>query len=367
MKSYSTLKTMFKTLSQNTSTANDSLADILLNDQHRYLLLRFFDNERTFSITTVGPLQLTLTAAPSAGDKSATLTSAWTHPSCQQFVLFSNGEQRTGYFVQGSANITWQAALGSAATTAISTPGLQSYPLPVNVSKIKNGTITVGQLVYSPAPVQSIQEWTKLNALPYSSEIPAYFFVYNGQINFWPIPSTTGDVITLNCQVAIPDMTYADYTTGTISTMSVDSNAIVLSGSTLSTTFPTGTDVSFVNLYFTATPPNGDGYHYPIQSITDNTHIVLAKPVVYAPNVAGGAYTIGQYPLLTGDFHDAIVYGALRIYFSSIVKDPTRYQLYNGLFQEKLQQMEFYLSNKQLNVDLSETPVMTNPNLFLMG
>ena len=78
MKSYSTLKTMFKTLSQNTSTANDSLADILLNDQHRYLLLRFFDNERTFSITTVGPLQLTLTAAPSAGDKSATLTSAWT-------------------------------------------------------------------------------------------------------------------------------------------------------------------------------------------------------------------------------------------------------------------------------------------------
>lgn len=371
MKSFTTLKSLFTTLSQNSSTANNTLGGILINDQHRYLLLKFFDNERFFTMLTIGPADLTLTTAVLAsGSTSATLTVAWTDISCHQLVVFSNSEQRTVYFTQGSATITWQSPTTSIQTSAtITTKGVQSYPLPANISKIKNSTINIGQLVYTPIPVQSIQEWTKLNALPYNSSIPAYFYIYNNELNFWPIPATSGYVITLNCQINVSDMTYEDFTTGTLaaSGMVVGSNAVVGSGTGWNTPFPTATDLTFSNLFITATPPKGDGLPYQIKSVTDATNLVLAKPVINAPNISGASYTIGQYPLLSPDFHDAIVYGALRIYYSSIVKDTGAYQTYNALFNEKLQQMEYYLSTKQVNVDLGETPMTTNPNLFRMG
>ena len=373
MKSWTQLNTMFQTLSMNSSTANATLGGILLNDQHRYLLLRFFDNERTFTMLTIGPQKLALTTAVLAsGSTSATLTAIWptSNITCQQLVVFSNGDQRTVTFTQGSASIFWQSPTTSVQTSAsISCVGVQAYPIPANISKIKNATITIGQLVYSPAPVQSIQEWTKLNALPYTSAIPAYFFVYNNQLNFWPIPSASGEVITLNCQIQVADMSYADNTSGIITAVSVGSNAITTgSGSTLhsGSGIPQGVDLTFANIFFTPTPPVGDGVAYQVQSITSDTALTLVKPITNS-FATGGTLLLGQYPLLTPDFHDVIVYGALRIYFSSIVKDADRYQLYSGLFNEKLQQMEFYLANKQVNVDLSVTPVQTNPNLYFFA
>lgn len=373
MISYTGLKSQFTTLSQNPTTANNSLAGILINQQHKYLLLRFFDNERTFTMLTIAPQTLAITTSTlAAGSTSATLTAIWptTNVTCQQLVVFSNGEQRTVNFTQGSSAITWQSPTTTVQTTAaISTQGVQAYPLPPNVSKVKNVTITVGQLVYTPIPVQSIQEWTKLNALPYSSSIPAYFYVYNNQLNFWPIPSNSGNVITINCQVEIADMTYEDYTTpGTIATMTIGSNAITGSGTTWSSTglFPSGKDLTYANVFFTPNPPQGDGLAYQVQSFTSDTALTLLKPVVNAP-ATGGTLLIGQYPLLSPDFHDTIVYGALRTYFATIGKDTDKSAYFSQIYQEKLQQMEFYLSTKQVNVDLSQTVQTLNPNLFPMS
>lgn len=372
MKSFTALTSLFTNLSQNSTTANTTLGGILINDQHRYLLLKFFDNERSFTMTTIGTQTLTITTATlAAGSTSATLTAVWptTNITCQQLVVFGDGEQRNVTFTQGSTSITWQSPTSTVQTSAsIACQGVQAYPLPANVSKIKNGTITIGQLVYTPAPVQSIQEWTKLNALPYTSSIPAYFFVYNNQLNFWPIPSSSGNVITLNCQINVADMTYQDYTTGTVATMTIGSNAITGSGTTFSSVglFPTGIDLTYANIFFTANPPKGDGLAYQVQSFTSDTALTLLKPMVNAPGT-GGTLLIGQYPLLAPDFHDAIVYGALKIYFSSIVKDTDRYGLFSGLFDEKMKQIEFYLSTKQVNVDLSVSPVLTNPNLYPMS
>lgn len=359
---------MFKTLSLNSASSNGTLGGILLNDQHRQLILKYFDTERSFTMLSIGAQTLTITTSTLvSGSTSATLTAAWpsTSITCQQLVVFGNGDQRTVFFTQGSTTISWQSPTTSVQTSAsISCVGVQSYPLPANVSKIKNPTITIGQLQYTPAPVQSIQEWTKLNALPYASSIPAYFYVYNNQLNFFPIPSASGELITIYCQINVADMTYTDYSTGTIATMVVGSNSITGSGSTW-TTFPQNVDLTFANLFLTVTPPGGDGLPYQIQSFQSATAATLLKPVVNAPNVSGASYVIGQYPLLSSDFHDAILYGALRIYFASIVKDTDRFNVYDGLFKEKKDLMEFYLSSKQINVDLSVTPVLTNPNLFL--
>lgn len=424
----------FTDLSQNNSTTNVSLGKVLINTQHRYYLQKYFDNERTYTTLTIGAEDIVLSATPTVGSTTGTLTVAWPDITCQQLVVFGNGEQRTVTFTQNSTNIFWQtglygqlftttAVISAGATTAtlstawdgttgaltayfsdgssksitftanstaiswtggitgsveasvrtfqpnttISTIGVQSYPIPSNVSKIKNNTITVGQLVYTPAPVQSIQEWTMLNALPYTSDIPNHFYIYNNQVNFWPIPSTSGNLISFNYQSRIADMTYADYSTGTITTATTGSNLVT--GTTTAwvttATFPTNYDLSYANVMLRIDPPTGDGLWYPIQRFTSGTALTLNSPIINANGVTAATYIIGQFPLLEEDFHDILVYSSLMIYYSSIVKDADKFKMYEELTKSREELMKAYLGTKSVNVDLGVQPIQSNPNLYI--
>lgn len=356
----------FTDLSQNNSTTNIALGKVLVNTQHRYYLQKYFDNERTYTTVTIGAEDLTLTGSLISGATSGTLTSSWSHITCQQLVVFSNSEQRTVSFTQGSTNIFWQTGLTSTATVSISTVGVQAYPIPANVSKIKNDTITIGQLVYTPAPVQSIQEWTMLNALPYTSDIPNYFFIYQNQVMFWPIPSSSGNIVTFNYKSRVADMTYDDYATGTVAA-TVGNNAITGTATSWNTTgtYPLNVDLSFANLMIRITPPKGDGLWYPIQRFTSDTAIQLNLPIVNSPVTTGAAYILGQFPLLHEDFHDILVYSSLKIYYSSIVSNEAKFKEYSILTDEREKLMESYLGTKSINVDLGPSVVQSNPNLYL--
>jgi len=425
----------FADLSQNNSSANVARGKFLINNQHRYYLQKYFDNERTYTTLTIGAEDIVLSATPVVGSTTGTLTVAWSDITCQQLVVFGSGEQRTVTFTQNSTNIFWQtglygevfsttAVIAAGATSAtlstawegstgaltayfsdgssksitftndstaitwtggitgdveasvrtfqsdttISTLGVQSYPIPATVSKIKNDTITVGQLVYTPAPVQSIQEWTMLNAIPYTSDIPAYFFIYNNQVSFFPIPSTSGNLISFNYQGRVADMTYDDYATGTVA-ITAGSNAVTGSSTTWNTvgTYPLSVDLSYANLMIRVTPPKGDGLWYPIQRFTSDTALTLNLPIVNAPVTSGDSYIIGQFPLLHEDFHDLLVYSSLAIYYSSIVKDSEKYKMYDTLTKEREQLMEAYLGTKSVNVDLGSQPIQNNPNLFIFA
>lgn len=358
----------FVDLSQNNSTINVNLGKTLINSQHKYYLQKYFDNERTYTTVTIGAQDLTLTVSLLSGATSGILTSSWTSITSQQLVVFSNSEQRTVTFTQGSTNIFWQTGLTSTATVSISTIGVQSYPVPANVSKLKNDTISVGQLVYTPAPVHSIQEWTMLNALPYTSDIPNYFFIYQNRVNFWPIPSTSGNIITFNYKSRVADMTYTDYATGTIA-LSSGNNAIT--GTTTSWnatgTYPLNVDLSYANLMLVPTPPKGDGLAYQIQRFTSDTALQLNLAIVDSPVTTGVNYIIGQYPILQEDFHDILVYSSLMIYYSSTVHDDNEYKKYKDLVDTREKLMESYLGTKNVNVDLGSQPVPSNPNLYIFS
>lgn len=369
MRTFTQQKALFTNLSNNVSTANGLLGGQLINDQHRYLIQKYFDNERTYTTLTIGAANLTLTGALIVGAKTATLNTVWPNFTCQQLVVFSSGEQRTVYFTQNSATITWQSALTDAATTAISTVGVQSYPIPPQVSKIKNDTITIGQLVYTPAPVASIQEWTMLNALPYTSDIPNYFYIYQNQVNFWPIPSSSGNIISFNYKARVPDLTFEDYSTGTLTGIAVGSTSITGASTNWNSSglFPLNTDLTFFNLFIRITPPSGDGLWYQIQSFQSNTALTLVQPIQNAPSGTATAYLIGQIPLLQEDFQDSMVYGALKIYFTSIVSDKGKFQMFEGEYQTRLNLLEAYAGTKSINVDLGAQPIPNNPNLFLFA
>lgn len=366
MKTFTILQNLGTGLSNNASTSNTSLMGQLINDQQRYLLQKFFDNEKTVQITTVGGMSLTLTGAPIAGATSATLTAVWTYPTCEQPLTFSNGEQKLTLFTNGSAAITWITGLNNAATTAVKSVGVQSYSIPANVSKIKDNTINVGQLKYHPTPIESIQEWNNINFLPYTSDIPNYFFIYNGKFSVFPIPSTTGNIITFNYKSRVIDMTYDDYSVGTLATMTVGSTAVT-GTSSLWTVFPQGVDISAQNLYLRAdVATGGDGIWYPILQFNSATSLTLKLPVISTPNVTSTTtYTIGQMPLLSEDFHDMLVYGSLRIYYSAIVPDTGRYKEFDGLYKEKWELLKEYGGTKTSNLDLEDTPNQINPNLFI--
>ena len=359
----------FCDLSQNNSATNVARGKSLINTQHRYYLQKYFDNERTYTTTTIGAQALTLTGVLTTAAVSGTLSSAWTPQTCHQLVVFSNSEQRTVTFTQGSTLVSWDTGLTSGATASIQTIGVQFYPIPANVSKIKNSTVTVGQLVYTPAPVQSIQEWTMLNALPYTSNITAYFYIYNNQVGFFPIPSSSGQIITFNYKSRVADMTYSDYgaNSGTISVATAGSNLVTGSGTAWVTTgtFPTNTDLSYANLMIRIDPPTGDGLWYPIQRFTSGTALTLSLPIVNANAITAATYTIGQFPILTEDFQDLLVYSSLAIYYSSISKDADKFKMFDDLTKKREKLMEAYLSNKSISVDLGRTPFSNNPNLFI--
>ena len=369
MKTYTTLTDLFTNLSNNSTSANVALGGQLISDQHRYLIQKYFDNERTYTTLTRGAEDLTLTGALSVDAVSATLSSAWTGPTTTQLVVFSSGEQRTVFFTTGSTSIRWNPPLTESATVDISTVGVQAYPIPPNVSKIKNDTITIGQLVYTPAPVQSIQEWTMLNALPYTSDIPNNYFIYQNQVLFWPIPSSSGNVISFNYKARTPDLSIADYSTGTLSGITAGSNAITGVGTSWNTTgaFPLNTDLTYFNLYLKITPPKGEGIWYPIVRFNSDTSLTLGMPIENAPSSTATSYVIGQMPLLQEDFHDMLVYGSLMTYFSSIVSDDGKFNRFKVMYDERLQLLETYAGTKSVNVDLGAQVTPNNPNLFIFA
>lgn len=358
----------FTTLANNNSAQAVATAKSLINDRHRYSLQKYFDNERTVTFQTVGGMSLTLTGTVAIGGVTATLTAVWAYPTCQQYVNFSSSQTRYCTFTSGSAVITWSDPLLTVTTTAISTVGVQFYNIPANVSKIKNNTINVGQLKYQPTPIESIQDWDMINFLPYTSDIPNYFFIYNGKLGIFPIPSTTGNIVTFNYKTKVADMTYDDYSAGTLATMTAGSTAVT-GTSTVWTAFPQNVNIQSQNLFLRAdVATGGDGIWYPILQFNSATSLTLALPVVNAPAVTTSTtYTIGQMPLLQEDFHDMLVYGGLKIYFSTIVQNKEKYAEYKDLEKEKLDLLEDYAGTKQVNVDLGSTPQQTNPNLFIYG
>lgn len=369
MKSLTTLSNLFASLSQNTSTTNQALGKQLMSDQQRYLIQKYFDNERTVTTSTVGSMSLTLTGAPAINAVSATLTAVWTYPTGTQFVNFSNTNQRTVLFTNGSAAITWNIGLTAAATTAISTLGFQAYNIPANVSKVINDTINVGQLRFVPAPIMSRAEWDQINFLPYNSDIPNYFFIYQGQLLLWPIPSTTGNVITFNYKARVPDLSLSDFSDGTIASGGMVAGSTAVTGAATnwnaSGNFPLNVDVGYLNLYLRVDPPNGDGIWYPIYKFNTDSSLTLGLPAVTSTTAGTTpSYTIGQMPLLSEDFEDMIVYGALKIYFASIVPDKHKYTTFDNEYKLRLALLEAYAGTKSINVDLGAAPRLSNPNLY---
>lgn len=154
MISYTTQQTIFGDLSQNTSAANLARGAYLANIEHRYLLQKYFNNEGSFTVSTVANQQFYKMPPNYSKLKTVTIT-------------------------VGNLQWTPQEIL-----TRIEWDRLNVFPY---YSDIPNN-----YFIYPGGD-------------------------HGSQIGIWPIPSSNGNTITFNYKFRIPDLSLVDATAGTVS------------------------------------------------------------------------------------------------------------------------------------------------------
>ena len=433
MLSYTAQQTLYGDLSQNNSAANLARGASLANIEQRYLLQKYFANEGSYNIQTIGQTTLTLNAALAIGATSCVLDETWPYQTTQAYLTFSDGEAVMAQFTNGSSSVTWQPALqgalfgltttlsvgattatlqtawtatsgarltsfsdGSTKTvtytngsTAISWTGglaedvtssiytstiaagsdatiggIQFYPFPPNYSKLKDITLTVGVLRWTLTEIRTREEWDNLNVFPYYASIPSKFFIFpggdkGGQIGIWPIPSNTGNVLTFNYKLRVPDLSIADVTAGTV-TVTQGSMAVTGSGTAWTPT----TNLQLESRWLQIAQPSGDNLWYQIASVNSTTSLTLYQPY-QGITVSGGTSVIGQMPLVAEDFQDMLLWKNLHYYFTAIVDNPKKAQEYKDIYDRKLQLLASYSGTNTVNVNLSPKRAFRgNPNSF---
>ena len=171
--------------------------------------------------------------------------------------------------------------------TIATVAGQQFYPLPYNYSKLKTGTTTIGNLKWTPTEVLSRRDWDQLNTITnYTSDIPNNFYIWNNQFGLWPAPSSTGQIITFNYQIRVPDLTFTDYATGTVSATNT--------GGVTSTSNLFGGSTSYSDATGVATT-GGSGTGCTVNTTCSNG--VITSITI---NAAGSGYQIGDTLYISG-------------------------------------------------------------------
>lgn len=169
--------------------------------------------------------------------------------------------------------------------------------------------------LYSPEMVFDPTKWKLVKQYRLGSSSTPYFtYVENQKFYIQPIPSVSGNKITLRGRLQTRDLTIADYTTGTITSIANGGTAVVGS-STVWTADMVG---RYIQITETTAANGGDGFWYEIGAFTDATHITLLKPYE-GTSISGGtaAYTIGQCSVIPEAYDIGIVYRATALYWDN--------------------------------------------------
>lgn len=214
--------------------------------------------------------------------------------------------------------------------TTVTVASQQAYALPYDYDKLISTFQTVGAYKYVPREIVAQIDWEMMNVqTQYKSNYPVYFHVWRGNVEFWPIPSTDGQVISYRYRKNVVDLTISDVTDGTVTT---DGTETVMGSGT-------SWNSSMVGMYFqvpqTGTAgTDGNGFWFRIASVASATSLTLDKAYP-APNVTAANYVIGQVPAIPEPFQDIIAYKAAQQYFLTRNPDNVRVQNFKMLYDEK--------------------------------
>lgn len=285
MKSYTTLRNLYGSLTNNTSTTNLTLGDQFINDGIRIIM---------------------------------------GNPANQKFLETS--------------------------FTKTTTSGTSTYFLPYNYDKLSSVKITSGSYDFVPQQVKSRNRWNRIIAVSYQSDYPTYYYLNPRSIEFFPIPSTTSNVITFNYKKRVVDLSNADYTTGTIT---ATNNSTTIAGA--GTTFTT----AMIGRYLKV---NADGNWYLITGFTNATTISIEQ-AYQGTTVAGAAYTIGEMSVIPENYDRVPVYYAVSQYWYQN-DDVNRGKMYDEMFKEGIKMIQDNNISSSMDLGIINQNRVEDPNLY---
>ena len=367
MKSLSALKTLYGQLTNNSQATNLSYGTDLINDE-----IRRISGEEDWPFIQKSATAVTLLAVNFDGQTgNFTIgltvtggTSAATGVIVESTDAGSTGQLQlktvSGTFVNNE--IITDTSTGSATING-SPSGVQFYDLPNDYDQLVSSTITVGSNIYTPKEAPTREFWDNLNITTYNSNYPEWYFIFAGQIGFWPTPSTADQTITYSYDQLIKDLSIADYTTGTLS---VTSGAVAVTGSGTTWT------IAMIGRWLKITPTDsattsGDGFWYQVSSVESTTALTLTKPYSGA-TVTGGAYTLGQVSFLPDPYQDIPVYWAAHIYYSSVQPDLQRANNYLMIYEKLHKSLKEEYAQKSTSPRIKDNygyRTLNNNNLFV--
>jgi|2_EtaG_2_1085320.scaffolds.fasta_scaffold08924_3 hypothetical protein len=190
-----------------------------------------------------------------------------------------------------------------------------NYNTPYNYGKMYAVTVTVGSVAYPVTFIEDEVLWRNLIArgASYTSDIPQFCYISDGQFYLYPTPSSSGNTITQYYHKIVKRMSAADYTTGNISAIANGATTVTGSG----TTFTSAMVGRFINI-------TSDGYWYEIDTFTNTTTIDTKKNFAGTTIAAGSeAYTIGEMPLIPEAYHELLIWRPTALYYMQKGEEAT--------------------------------------------
>lgn len=248
--------------------------------------------------------------------------------------------------------------------TLVTLASTQFYNLPYDTDQVKAVSVLVGTTTYVPKASPSKSHWDMLNLTTFTSDIPEWYFLLNGQVGLWPKPATAGNTIQLLIKARVIDLSAADYTTGTITTTSTVAGVTTVTGS--GTAWTAQMVGRYIRITYVDTANRGDGVWYEIASVASATSLTLVRAYGgTALAVASAAYTIGQMPLLPEAFHDTPWKKAAGTYWEK--EDAKRARTFNDSYRQDLLDLGRNWSSEgtDMVINSGDDAQIINPNLVI--
>lgn len=194
----------------------------------------------------------------------------------------------------------------------------EAYQIPAKFRKlidlyVYSGAGSDSDTIYTPEMVFDPMKWKHIKQARYgSSTVPYFTYVENQKYYINPIPSVSGNKITLRGRINVPDLGIADYTTGSIVSIANAGTALVGTG----TAWTADMVGRYINIPKTSAANGGDGLWYEIGGYTNATALTLLKPYEGTSIAAGTTpYTIGQVSPIPEAYQMAYIYRACALYW----------------------------------------------------
>ena len=211
-------------------------------------------------------------------------------------------------------------------TTAASTA---RYALPGNCRRIMTVTTTPdsGATIYRPRPVDDPDYWNYLQSRNAGdSDITQFYYREGDDLLVWPDYASASKTITVRYRKTTPDLSRADYTTGTIT--SITNGDETLTGASTSWLARKPAAGQWIRIDYTS----GDFLWYRVDSITSDTVLELDRKY-NGTSIAADTetYTMGEFSELPGEFHPLLFYRPLALAYDHM-ENPTMSARYWNLY-----------------------------------